>query len=80
MVSYSVGGYASTETVLKSWLKHFIENENKIREVLGDDFLLTKIRTDNNIRKTQDESKTIFENKNTKREKEKWQKKEKLTY
>ena len=30
MVSYSVGGYASTETVLKSWLKHFIENENKL--------------------------------------------------
>ena len=47
-------------------LVNYIENETKIREVLGDDFLSTKIRTDNNIRKTQDESKTIFENKNTK--------------
>ena len=53
-------------TMFDARFSNYIENETKIREVLGDYFLSTKIRTDNNIRKTQDESKTIFENKNTK--------------
>ncbi len=45
-------------------LSNFIENENRLRAALTD-VLISKIRIDNNVRKSQDESKTLFELKNT---------------
>ncbi len=41
-------------------LSNFIDNENKLRLALTD-VLTTKIRIDNTVRKSQDESKTLYE-------------------
>lgn len=47
-------------TMFDGRLINFTENESKLRNSLTD-VLTTKIRVDNNVRKSQDESKTLFE-------------------
>ncbi len=47
-------------TMFDGRLSNFIENESKLRSALTD-VLTTKVRIDNNVRKSQDESKTLFE-------------------